>query len=74
MEYSISRSEDEQYVERVVIGGVDRISAMARNIEDHVVDKAHGVSRFFVDMTRTRNLESVAGAIDSPTMTYSAKR
>lgn len=61
MEYTISLSENRLYVVLVVVGDVNRVSAMGMNIEAHIYGRERGISRFLVDMTRARNVESVTG-------------
>lgn len=61
MEYTIALSENHLYVEVIVVGDVDRHSAMAMNVEVHQFGRERGISLFLVDMTRARNVESVTG-------------
>lgn len=61
MEYTIALSENHLYVEVIIVGDVDRHSAMAMNVEVHQFGRERGISRFLVDMTRARNVESVTG-------------
>lgn len=45
----------------IVVGDVDRRSAMAMNVEVHQFGRERGISLYFVDMTHARNVESVTG-------------
>ncbi len=61
MEYTIALSENHLYVEVIVVGEVDRHSAMAMNVEVHQFGRERGISHFLMDMRRARNVESITG-------------
>ena len=60
MSYSITPSKNGKYIILKVIGDTDSEQAMHHNIESHALGKKLGINRYFVDMTRARNVEPVA--------------
>ena len=61
MEVELSVSEDGQYVLMVVVGDIDRASALKANIEAHGYGRKLGLNKYLVDVTRSRNVETPLG-------------
>jgi hypothetical protein len=59
MSYSITVSEDGSYIILTVSGEYHRRLAMQYNLETHALGKELGIDRFLLDMTESRNVESV---------------
>lgn len=57
MPYTIIPHKD--YIFIKVIGNITRKSAMQHNIESHALGKKLGINKFLVDLTESRNTESV---------------
>lgn len=60
MPYTISTSKDGKYIILKIIGDIDSNTAMSYNIEAHAFGKKLGINRYFVDMRKSRNVQSVA--------------
>jgi hypothetical protein len=56
---SIGPSGDRRYIILRVVGDYTRERAMANTIEAHAMGRALGIRRYLVDMTESRNAESV---------------
>ncbi len=59
MAYTITPSPDKAYIFVKVVGNVTRESAMEHNIKAHSLGKKLGINKFLVDMTESRNADSV---------------
>ncbi len=59
MTYTITPSADGKYIIVKVSGETTSQSAMKQNIEAHVLGKKLGISRYLVDATAARNLNTV---------------
>ena len=59
MAYTITPSPDNKYIFIKVVGNITRQSAMVHNIESHTLGKQLGINKFLVDLTESRNTESV---------------
>ena len=59
MEYSLSLSDNKDYVVLTGIGDLTTEKSMAINEEAHIFGKSHGINKFFVDFTKCRNIDSV---------------
>lgn len=59
MTYTIRKSRDGKYIHLKVKGPTTRESAMAHNIEAHALGRKLGINRYLVDLTESRNVESV---------------
>ena len=60
MSFTISPSKDGKYISLKITGDIDSKIAMNNNIEAHALGKKLGINRYFVDLTKSRNVESVA--------------
>ncbi len=56
---SIEPSSDRKYIILRVVGNYTRERAMTNNIEAHAMGRELGIQRYLVDMTESRNVESV---------------
>ncbi len=59
MSYTLSTSKDGKYIILKIVGDIDSNTAMKYNIEAHALGKKLGISRYFVDMRKSRNVQSV---------------
>ena len=59
MAYTITLSSDKTYIMLKVVGETTRESAMEQNIKAHALAKKLGINKFLVDMTESRNTDSV---------------
>lgn len=59
MSYTITPSSDRTYIFLKVVGEITRESAMEQNIKAHALGKKLGINKFLVDMTESRNTDSV---------------
>ena len=64
MEHSISLSSDGRYILLKVKGDITRELAMKFNIESHAIGRDHGINKYLVDMTESRNVDSVTDNYD----------
>lgn len=60
MPYIITPSKNGKYINVKVKGDIDTKIAMSYNIEAHALGKKLGINRYFVDLSKSRNIESVA--------------
>lgn len=60
MTYSIGLSEDESYVELRVTGEVSARDMLGIILEAHRLGGEKGISRYLVDVTEARNIDSAA--------------
>lgn len=58
MSYTISVSEDGNYITLKVMGEITSESAMKQNLEAHALGKKLEISCYFVDLTESRNVET----------------
>lgn len=63
MSYSITLSGDGSYLILKITGNINRRLALKYSLEAHTLGKELGISRFLVDLTESRN-------VDSPIDTY----
>lgn len=56
---SIAPSSDRKYIILKVVGDYTRQRAMTNNIQAHALGRELGIKRYLVDMTESRNVESV---------------
>ena len=59
MSYTITLSTNKKYINLKVIGDITRDSAMKQNIEAHAYGRGLGINKFLVDLTESRNVDSV---------------
>jgi len=59
MPFKLSLSDDERYVILKVWGDVTRQTAMEQNLEAHEFGRQRGVNRYLVDMSESRNVDTV---------------
>ena len=59
MAYAIKLSDDRKYIVIMVEGFVDNDMAMEYTIESQRLGKKEGISRYLVDLTQSRNVQSV---------------
>ncbi len=59
MEYNITLSQDGKYISIKTKGDITRTEAMKQNIEAHTLGRKLGIRRYLVDLTESRNVESV---------------
>jgi len=59
MEYSITPSENGKYILITITGDITRAAAMKVNIEAHALGKILGIRAYLVDLTNSKNVESV---------------
>lgn len=64
MEYSIQVSDDGHYIVLKVLGAINRQSAMQQNVEAHALGKQLGINRFLVDVTESRNTDSIGDSYE----------
>ena len=62
MEYSISKSDDSNYIILKVVGEFTANSFMKCIIEAHALGKEMGIHRYLVDATNARNIDSAFGS------------
>ncbi|NWF88329.1 MAG: hypothetical protein HXY50_02595 [Ignavibacteriaceae bacterium] len=60
MSYTISISEDGNYIILKTVGEITSSSAIKQNLEAHDLGKKSGISKFLVDATESRNNNSVS--------------
>ena len=60
MSYTISVSEDRKYIILKIRGSVTGELAMKQNIEAHTLGNKLGISRYLVDVTEAKNIDSIA--------------
>jgi hypothetical protein len=61
MSYTITPSSDGTYIFMKVVGDINRVSAMTQNIEAHALGKKLGINKYLVDLTESRNTDSIIG-------------
>ena len=59
MLYTIEPSNDGKYIVLKVVGDYTRQIALKNNLEAHATGKELGVNQYLVDMTESRNVETV---------------
>lgn len=59
MNYSITPSDNQKYILIKVQGEINRQISMKQNIEAHALGKKMGINRYFMDLTESRNTDSV---------------
>ena len=59
MEHKITASEDGKYILITITGDITRTTAMKVNIEAHVLGRTLGIHSYLVDLTNSRNVDSV---------------
>ena len=59
MSYTISTSEQADYIILKVTGNISRVLAIDYNLEAHALGKQLGISRFLLDFTECRNTDTV---------------
>ena len=59
MSYTITPSPDKTYIFIKVTGNITRASAMEHNVKAHTLGKKLGINKFLMDMTESRNTDSV---------------
>ena len=59
MGYTITPSADGKYIVLKVTGDMTRRLTMDQNLESHAMGKRLGINRYLVDVTESRNVESV---------------
>lgn len=64
MSYSISISDDKTYIIIKVKGEITGENAMNYNTESHALGRKLGISRYLVDVTEARNVDSVSRNFD----------
>lgn len=60
MSYTITPSKNGKYIIVKLKGDIDTQIAMSYTIESHALGKKLGINRYFVDLSKSRNVESVA--------------
>jgi len=61
MPHRIEQSECGRYILMTVTGGITSQTAMAQNLEAHAVGRELGIRRYLVDLTNSKNTDSVLG-------------
>ena len=64
MGYTITLSDDGEYIVLKVTGFISRESAMRQNLEAHALGRRLQIDRYLVDLREARNVESPAEAYD----------
>ncbi|MFZ6031529.1 MAG: hypothetical protein ACOYYS_27775 [Chloroflexota bacterium] len=59
MPYQIKIFTDQKYILLKVVGEIDRVRALAYNLEAHALGRKSGVNRYLVDLTEARNVDTV---------------
>ena len=59
MAYTINPSDDHTHIILIVKGDINRMTALNQNLEAHALGRKLGITRYFVDLTESRNTESV---------------
>ena len=59
MPYSIKPSDDGRYIVVTTQGNLTNEIALRQNIESHALGKKLSISRYLVDVTQARNIDSV---------------
>ena len=62
MSYRVWPSDDGKYIILEVQGDIDRSAAMEFNLAAHTLGRKLGIDRILLDMTASRNVESVTSA------------
>ncbi|MCG3211059.1 MAG: hypothetical protein FOGNACKC_04696 [Anaerolineae bacterium] len=71
MSYSISPSDDGLYLILKITGNINRRVAMEYNLKAHAIGAELGISRYLVDLTESRNIDS---AVDTYEFAYNDMR
>jgi hypothetical protein len=61
MPYRLEISPDRTHIILTIQGDITRERAMKFNIEAHVLGRKHGINRYLVDATESRNTDSPVG-------------
>jgi len=64
MNYTITPSKDGKYIILKIQGEINRQSAMKQNLEAHTLGEKLGMNRYLVDVTESRNTDSVMESYD----------
>ncbi|MBW1985270.1 MAG: hypothetical protein JRI53_11180, partial [Deltaproteobacteria bacterium] len=64
MNYTITPSKDGKYIILKIQGEINRQSAMKQNLEAHTLGGKLGINRYLVDVTESRNTDSVMESYD----------